>query len=98
MIGGPIAAKTAQTVLDRDEPELVQAAVVCIGAHGDADDLAELIPLVSHEGWSVRAEAIQTLADRRVLRAVPSILRRLETEQDAFVRDTILRSLRQLED
>jgi len=98
MIGGPIAAKTALTVLDRSEPELVQAAVVCIGAHGDGDSLAELIPLVSHDGWTVRAEAIQTLADRRVLRAVPSILRRLETEQDAFVRDTILRSLRQLED
>lgn len=98
MIGGPIAARTALGVLDRNEPELVQAAVVCIGAHGDLDAVGELIALVGHEGWSVRAEAIQTLADRRIRRAVPSILRRLETEQDAFVRDTILRALRQLED
>ncbi len=98
MIGGPIAAQTAVSVLGRDEPELVQAAVGCIGAHGDGELLVELIPLISHENWSVRAEAIQTLADRRVQRAVPAILRRLETEQDAFVRDSILRSLRQLED
>lgn len=98
MIGGVAAARTALCVIDRDEPELVQAAVVCIGAHGDPDTVAELIPLVSHDSWSVRAEAIQTLADRRVGRAVPPILRRLETEQDAFVRDSILRSLRQLED
>jgi HEAT repeat protein len=98
MIGSPAAARSAVCVVDRAEPELVQAAIVCVGAHGDSDTVAELIPLVSHDSWSVRAEAIQTLADRRVGRAVPSILRRLETEQDAFVRDTILRALRQLED
>ena len=30
-------------------------------------------------------------------RAVPAILRRLETEQDDFVRDAILRALKRLE-
>jgi hypothetical protein len=32
-----------------------------------------------------------------VVRAVPPILRRLETEQDEFVRDVILRALKRLE-
>jgi HEAT repeat protein len=45
----------------------------------------------------VRAEAIQSLAERGMARAVPPILRRLETEQDEFVRDAILRALRRLE-
>jgi HEAT repeat protein len=97
-IGGGVAAEAALKVLDRDEPELVQAGVACIGAHGDAETVAELLPLVAHESWSVRSEAIQTMADRRVVQAVPAILRRLETEQDSFVRETILRALKSLED
>jgi HEAT repeat protein len=98
MIGAPQAALAAVAVLDRPEPELVQSAVACIGAHGDAETVVDLCTLISHESWLVRSEAIQTLAERRVARAVPPILRRLETEQDAFVRDAILRALRMLED
>jgi HEAT repeat protein len=97
-IGGCHAAEAALRILDRDEPELVQAAIVCIGQHGDAETVAELLPLVAHESWSVRSEAIQTMADRRIVQAVPAILRRLETEQDSFVRDSILRALKSLED
>jgi HEAT repeat protein len=84
--------------LQSEEPEVAQAAVGCIGRHGDADALAELIPAVQHQSWAVRGEAIQTLGDRRVVRALPAILRRLETEQDSFVRDVIVRSLRRLEE
>jgi HEAT repeat protein len=98
MIGGRSAASAALAVLDRNEPEIVQSAVVCIGAHGEEETVSELVSLVSHESWSVRAEAIQTLAERGIRRAVPPILRRLETEQDSFVRDAILRALKQLED
>jgi HEAT repeat protein len=98
MIGSPEAARAAVGVLERPEPELVQSAVVCIGAHGDPETVAELCALISHESWSVRSEAIQTLAERRIARAIPPILRRLETEQDTFVRDAILRALRMLED
>lgn len=96
-VGGHVAAEAALKVLDRSEPELVQAAVACVGQHGDTETVAELLPLVAHESWAVRSEAIQTLADRRVVQAVPAILRRLETEQDSFVRDTILRALKNLE-
>jgi len=45
----------------------------------------------------VRAEVIHVLAERRVARALPSILRPLEFEQDAFVREAILRGLKRLE-
>ena len=75
----------------------MREAVTCIGRHGNADELDTLVPLVSHTDWSVRAEAIQALADRGTARAVPPILRRLETEQDEFVRDVILRALKRLE-
>jgi HEAT repeat protein len=71
--------------------------VSCLGARSEATNLDLLLPLVSHPDWSVRAEAIQVLAERRVTKAVPTILRRLETEQDGFVRDAMLRALERLE-
>ena len=40
----------------------------------------------------MRAEAIQVLADRGMKRAVPAILRRLDLEQDEFVRTVTLRA------
>jgi HEAT repeat protein len=83
-------------VLSRGEPELVQEAARCIGARGDAHALEALMPLVSHPDWTVRSETIQVLADRRVAKAVPAILRRLETEQDEFVRNAMLRALDRL--
>ncbi|MDH3211703.1 MAG: HEAT repeat domain-containing protein [Myxococcales bacterium] len=95
-IGGSEASRVA-AVLDRAEPELVQEAVGCLAAHADPTVVQALIPLVSHPDWSVRAEAIRTLSESRVARAVPAILRRLETEQDAFVRGEILRALERLE-
>jgi HEAT repeat protein len=85
------------TLLARPEAEIVREAVACVGARSDAATLDRLLPLVSHPDWSVRAEAIQVLAERRVTKAVPTILRRLETEQDGFVRDAILRALEKLE-
>jgi HEAT repeat protein len=96
-VGGNEAAKAAVQVLDRPEPELVQSGVSCIAQHGDVGVLRELISLVAHPSWGVRADVIQTLADRGVGQAVPPILRLLETEQDGFVRDTILRALKRLE-
>jgi HEAT repeat protein len=95
-VGGP-AARGVARVLGRPEPELVKEAVACLAAHGDADDLASLVPLLGHADWSVRAGVIAALAERRTVRAVPAILRRLETEQDEFVRAEILRALERLE-
>jgi len=96
--GGAAAARAAQGALERAEPEVLQAAVRCLGAHAPDDALASLFPLVSHPEWSVRAEVLQVLSLRGCRRAVPAILRRLETEQDEFVRDAILRALRRLEE
>jgi HEAT repeat protein len=95
-IGGAEAAR-AEGVLSRPEPELVREAVRCVGTHSEAEGIAALVPLVSHPDWSVRAEAIQALADRRFVRAVPTILRRLDLEQDDFVRRVTLRALNRLE-
>ena len=75
----------------------MQAAVRCVGQHGEAEHLDGLLPAVSHDHWSVRAEAVQALADRHHQRALPAILRRLETEQDSFVREAILHGLSRLE-
>jgi HEAT repeat protein len=94
-LGAP-AAEHALRILDRPEPELVQEGVRCIGANGDASHFEALLPLVSHPDWTVRAETIQVLAERGVVKAVPAILRRLETEQDDFVRDAMLRALDRL--
>jgi HEAT repeat protein len=94
---GGIAAGRAVGILERPESELVRAAVRCIGLHSDLDGMEALLPLIGHPDWSVRAEAIQTLADRRLIRALPVILRRLDVEQDDFVREVTLSALKRLE-
>jgi HEAT repeat protein len=94
---GGVDAGKAVSLLKRPEPEVVREAIRCIGLHGDAESLDEILPFISHSEWSVRAEAIQTIADRAVLRGVPAILRRLDMEQDDFVRGITLRALKKLE-
>jgi HEAT repeat protein len=93
---GEAGALRATRALDRPEVELVQAAVRWLGERGEVATLDVLLPLVSHPEWTVRAETIQVLADRGVTKAVPPVLRRLETEQDEFVRDAMLRALDRL--
>ncbi len=95
-VGGKLVGRIARSALGREDHELIQSAVACIAAHGDDEDLEQLLPLVSHARWTVRAEATQGLADRGFVKAIPPILRRLETEQDDFVRDAMLRAVKQL--
>jgi HEAT repeat protein len=95
-VGGPALAY-GMALLRRPEPDVVREAVRCVALHGDDQGLDDVVPLVAHADWSVRAEAIQTLASRRVHRAVPAILRRLDTEQDEYVRSVTLRALQRLE-
>lgn len=97
MVGGEAAGRLATRVLLRPEPDVVRAGITCLGAHGEPDRLAEVLPLVSHADWSVRAEAIRVLSDRGVRKGVPSLLRRLEVEDDAFVREAILRAVERLD-
>ena len=97
IVGGVEAAVATLPLLEHREPEIVQAAVRCVGRHGEPEQLESLLAAVSHEHWSVRAEAVELLADRRFPRAVPAILRRLEIEQDGFVRDAMLHGLGRLE-
>ena len=94
---GPSAATHVVPLLRRAEPEVVREAIRCLGMHAGGRELDAVLPLVSHPDWSVRAEAIQVLAERGVKNAVPAILRRLELEQDEFVRSVTLRALDRLE-
>jgi HEAT repeat protein len=84
-------------MLGEADPELVVAAVGCVRAHGSVECLRELLALISHQHWRVRAEVVEALSDRRMERAVPSLLRWLDKEQDDFVRHAILRALERLE-
>ena len=86
-----------RAVLDHADPEVVQSAVRCIRRHGDEDDVAALIALVSSPHWAVRAGAIEALAARRVVTAIPTVLRCLDGEIDEFVRGSLLRALERLE-
>jgi HEAT repeat protein len=96
-LGGTDAVRLARAVLGAADPELVAGAVDCVSRHGGDEALDELLPLVAHPDWSVRARVVQALADRGSERAVPALLRRLEVEHDDFVRDALLRALRRLE-
>ena len=97
-IGGEACGALATRALTRPEPEVLRGAVACVGAHGDEGALAEALRLVAHDDWSVRAEVIQMVCDRAYRKGLPTVLRRLEVEDDAFVREAILRAVERLED
>jgi HEAT repeat protein len=84
-------------VLTRSEPEVLQEAARCLAVVGRPEHIEALLPLVGHPEWAVRAEAIQVLADRGCMAAAPAILRRLDQEQDEFVREVLLAALRRLD-
>jgi HEAT repeat protein len=94
---GASAASHVTPLLRRREPEVVREAVRYLGVHADAHDLDAAVPLMAHPDWSVRAEAIQVLAERNAGKALPAILRSLELEQDEYVRSLALRALDRLE-
>lgn len=94
---GASAAAHVTPLLRRREPEVVREAVRYLGAHADGRELDAIVPLVAHPDWSVRAEAIQVLAERTARKALPAILRSLELEQDEYVRSLALRALDKLE-
>jgi HEAT repeat protein len=96
-LGDPRALGVAARLLEAEAPELVRAAVACLGRVAEGRDLEALIPLLGHASWAVRAEAIRVVSERGVRKAVPALLRRLEAEADEFVREALLRALERLE-
>jgi HEAT repeat protein len=86
-----------RAVLAHSDPEVVQSALHCIRRHGREDDLAALVPLLSHAHWAVRAGVIEAIAERQLRAALPAVLRRLDGEEDEFVRGALLRALERLE-
>ena len=84
--------------LGHDDPEVVQGALRCIRRHGTASDLGALVPLLAHPDWAVRAGAIEAIAERQLRAALPAVLRRLDGEEDEFVRGALLRALERLEE
>jgi HEAT repeat protein len=96
-LGGADAVGLAQGALASPDPEVVEAAVACVGRHGSRDDLGRLLDYLGHPHWSIRARTVQVMQERRHVRAIPAILRHLEAEQDEFVREAALAALRTLE-
>lgn len=96
-LGGSDAVELAFGALASPEPEVAEAAVVCIGRHGSRDELTRLLDCLGHAHWNVRARTVQVMQERRNVRAIPSILRRLDGERDEFVREASLAALHTLE-
>lgn len=96
-LGDPRAAAIASRLLGAPAPELVRTAVACLGRVAEPRELDALLPLLDHESWAVRAEAIRVLGERGAQRALPALLRHLEVERDDYVREAMLRALERLE-
>lgn len=96
-IGGPAVAPLARSALAATDPDIIQSALACLGQHGSREDVEAAIPLFVHGHWAVRGQAVQVVGDRRIAQAVPAMLRRLDVEQDEFVRDALMRALEVLE-
>jgi HEAT repeat protein len=94
---GGEGARLARSLLEHPDPELVQAAVRCLANHDTPEITGDLIPMLTHPAWFVRAEVVRTLAELGSIEPVRAILHRLEIEQDDFVRQVILQSLAKLE-
>ncbi|HEB91706.1 MAG TPA: hypothetical protein ENI85_19180 [Deltaproteobacteria bacterium] len=96
-IGGSKAGEIACVALERPEADVVRAAVGSLGIHASRTELDGLVPLIAHPDWSVRAAVAEVLAARGHRKSLPALLRRLEVEDDAFVREAMLRSIGRLE-
>ena len=97
-MGGERAGALARSALSPTEADHVRAAVACLGEHAVESDLLEIIPFVGHQDWSVRAEIAEVLSNRGTRKGLPALLRRLEVEDDAFVRQIVLRAIGRLEE
>jgi len=97
-LGGDRAGSLAIAALGRSEPDVIRAAVACLAEHGSDEDLSEAISLLAHADWSVRAEVARALSERDHRKSLPALLRRLEVEDDAFVREAILAAIGRLEE
>jgi HEAT repeat protein len=96
-VGGAEAAALAALGLRSEEPEIVERAAACVGAHGGEALRGELIALLAHPAWPVRARAARELATARAALAVPHLHARLGEERDEFVREALLAALATLE-
>lgn len=97
-VGGSAAVAMAGGALSRGDADVVRCAVRCVAGHGTNDELAALAALLGHPDWSVRAEVVESLAARGFRRALPALLRRLDVEDDAYVREALLAAARRLEE
>jgi HEAT repeat protein len=96
-IGGEDAVELARRALTSPDPEIAEAAVGCVGAHGSRAALNDLLPSLAHPAWNVRARAAQVMEERRHVHAIPTLIRQLDEERDDFVRGAILAALGTLE-
>jgi HEAT repeat protein len=96
-IGGEDAVELARRALGSADPEIAEAAVGCVGAHGSRAALNDLLPSLAHPAWNVRARAAQVMEERRHVHAIPTLIRQLDEERDDFVRGAILAALGTLE-
>jgi HEAT repeat protein len=97
LIGGEDAVELAHRALASPDPEIAEAAVGCVGAHGSRAALNDLLPSLGHPAWNVRARAAQVMEERRHVHAIPTLIRQLEEERDDFVRAAVLAALGTLE-
>jgi HEAT repeat protein len=96
-LGDPRGAGVAARLLDAEAPELVKAAVACIGGCAELPRLEQLVPLIAHSHWTVRAEVARVLGEREAGHARAALAEQLRTEPDDFVREVIHVALEQLE-
>ena len=96
-IGGDEAVDLAKDAVGSADPEIAEAAIACVGAHGSRAVLGQLLPSLQHPAWNVRARVAQVMEERRHVHAIPALIRQLDAERDDFVRAAILAALATLE-
>ena len=96
-IGGSAAVALTHSALGTDDAAIVEAAIACLGEHGTKHDIEAVVGLFSHPHWAVRARAVEVAANRRLVSALPAMMRGLDTEQDEFAREAFLQAVSSLE-
>lgn len=93
---GPLFQDILQMAKTDDSPEIRRASLAAVGRSGRPEGYQALVDALRDHHWEIRASAIQLMGSLGDRRFIPALLREMERDQDALVKQTIVQALTNL--